>query len=72
MDAGDGPRADVVGQVAEYDAIHERGPEVFMEGHFQPHFDALGGGKQKEPVASKFGVKHSWMYELEHYSQWEG
>lgn len=51
MDAGDGPWADVVGQVAEYDAIHECGPEVFMEGHFQPHLDALGGGKQKEPVA---------------------
>lgn len=57
MDAGDRPWADVVGQVAENDTVHECGPEVFMEGHFQPHFDALGGGKQKEPVA--MGTKAS-------------
>lgn len=57
MDAGDRPWADVVGQVAEHNAVHECGPEVFMEGHFQPHFDALGNGKQKEPVA--MGTKAS-------------
>lgn len=50
MDACDGPRADVIDQVAEHDAVHECGPQVFMQADLESHLDALRG-QGREPVA---------------------
>lgn len=41
VDAADGARADVIGQVAEDDAVHQRRPEVLGEDDLQPALDAL-------------------------------
>ena len=47
MDACDGARADVIDQVTEDHAIHECGPQVFMQADLESHLDALWGN-QKE------------------------
>ena len=41
MDACDGSRADVVDQMAEDNAIHEGGPQVFVQADLESHLDAL-------------------------------
>lgn len=41
VDAGDGARANVIGQVTQHDAVHERGAEVFGKHDLQPALDAL-------------------------------
>lgn len=46
MDAGNRPRADVIDQVAEHNAIHERRPQVFVKSDFQSHFNALWGEQE--------------------------
>ena len=41
VDACDGSRADVIDQVAEDHAIHEGGPQVFVQADLESHLDAL-------------------------------
>ena len=47
MDACDGSRADVVDQMAEDNAIHEGGPQVFVQADLESHLDALKRDQQE-------------------------
>lgn len=50
MDAGDGARANVIGQVTQHDAVHQRRPKVLGKHNFQPALNALGKEKQKQTM----------------------
>lgn len=68
MDACDRSRADVIDQVAEDHAVHECGPQVFVQADLESHLDALGR-KQREATLSS-GNRGSntvtGIYELRH------
>lgn len=44
MDAAHRAGADVIGQMAEHDSIHQRRPEIFREVDLQSALDALRTG----------------------------
>lgn len=47
MDAGDGAGADVIGQMAQHDAVHQSRSDVVRQQHLQPRLDVLQ--QQKTP-----------------------
>lgn len=55
VDAGNGSRADVIDQMAEDDAVHERGAQVFVQAHLQSHLDALLGKSEGSQSLSGSG-----------------
>ena len=57
MDAGNGSRADMIDQVAEDDAVQERGPQVLVQADLESHLDALWWG-QKDAVFSNDPAHH--------------
>lgn len=48
VDAGDGARANVIGQVTQDDAVHQRRAEVLGEHHLQPALDDLEEENNKQ------------------------
>lgn len=46
MDAGDGARPHVIGQVAQHHAVRQGGAQVARQRHLQPGLDVLGGRRE--------------------------